>query len=210
MSEKPVPRGRRIDVDWAKVRRRIEESQRSMGNPGEADRSMQEKILRERSAALARAVAPKEDAVPAGDVIEVLVFQSAGERYAFETRHIGQVCPISAITILPGVPDFVVGIVPYQGEVLSVIDLRSLLDLPLSGLTEPSSIIVLKGEAMEFGILAESISGIERHPADSLQNELPTLADIEKTFLKGVTLNHTAVLDAEQMLSDTRMVVEID
>ncbi|KRB79554.1 hypothetical protein ASE07_25445 [Noviherbaspirillum sp. Root189] len=174
------------------------------------DRDRQEKILRERAASLAATTSSAEPAGSSNDSIEVLVFQVAGERYAFETAYIGKVCPMLPVTYIPGVPDYVVGIIAVYGDVLSVIDLRSLLDLPLSGLAEPEAIVVLRGESMEFGILAEAILGLERYPLESLQPNLPTLANIEKTYLKGVATDRTAVLDAVQLLSDARLVVDID
>jgi purine-binding chemotaxis protein CheW len=143
-----------------------------------------------------------------GPHIEVLVFHAAGERYAFETTHIAQVCPMLPVTAIPGVPDYVVGIAGVQGEVLSVVDLRSLLDLPLVRLAEPNAIIVLKGEALEFGILAEDIVGIERYPEAALERMPATLADKQKTYLKGVSADRTAILDARQLLSDPRLAVD--
>ena len=208
MTSKQIQHRPGTSIDWEEVRRRIEQSRQAMEDLNDTDPDRQEQILAERAVALARAVTPSERAVPSGDRIEVLVFQAAGERYAFETAHVAQVTPILPITAIPGVPDFVVGIVAAQGDVLSVIDLRSLLDLPLSNLTEPNAIILLRGETMEFGVLAEAIAGVERYPRASLETELPTLANIEKTYLKGVTPDRTAILDAEQLLADPRMVVE--
>ncbi|OGB22420.1 MAG: hypothetical protein A3I66_14320 [Burkholderiales bacterium RIFCSPLOWO2_02_FULL_57_36] len=170
----------------------------------------QQEILRERAVGLARIAAPAAPASPIEErCIEVLEFKSAGERYAFETVYVAQVFPICAITPIPGVPNFVVGIIPSEGDVLSVIDLRSLLDLPLSRLIEPTSIIVLRNQTMEFGILAEEILGIERFPLESIEHELPALSNTVDTYLKGVSSTRTAILNADQLLSDSRLIVEI-
>jgi purine-binding chemotaxis protein CheW len=122
---------------------------------------------------------------------------------------VAQVYPFSPITPIPGAPDFVVGIVAAQGDVLSVVDLRSLLDLPMSGLLEPVAIIALKSETMEFGILAEEVLGVERIPLESIEHELPVLAGKANNYLLGVSANRTAILNAAQLLSDPRLVVEI-
>jgi purine-binding chemotaxis protein CheW len=139
----------------------------------------------------------------------VIEFTSAGERYAFETAHVAQVYPVGPITVIPGVPDFVVGIIAAQGNVLPVIDLRMFLNLPLSSLAEPAAIVVLAGEDMETGILAEEILGIRRYSADSLEYELTVPDSVRSTYLLGVTLGRTAILDASRLLSDPRLVVDM-
>lgn len=208
MALKRISHRREINIDWESIRRQVEQSGQAIEGLSETDRDKQECILSERAVALAKAAWRTEQATPSDDWIEVLVFQSAGESYAFETVYVDHVSPILPITTLPGVPSFVIGIVMSKGDVLSVIDLRSVLDLSLSSLGEPNSIIVLKGEAIEFGILVEAVSGVERYPKTSLEQRLPTLADIEKTYLKGVTPDRVAILDAHRLLSDPKMVVE--
>lgn len=207
MRAKPESRGMR-NIDWDEVHKRLEQSRQEMDRLDSTDSAVQEQILRERVAVLAQTGSQTAPQAVPEERTEVLVFRVAGERYAFETSRVAQVYPISSITAIPGVPDFVVGIVAIRGEVLSVIDLRSLLDLPLAHLADPGAVVVLQSETMEFGILAEEILGVERYPLQTLERSLPTLSNIEKTYLTGVALDRTAILDADRLLSDTRLVVE--
>jgi purine-binding chemotaxis protein CheW len=117
---------------------------------------------------------------------------------------------MTQVTPVPGMPDHVVGIIALEGEILSVLDLRTLLELPLSRLAEPAAIIVLRSDAMAFGVLAEGIVGIARYPASSLQHDMPTLADPDKTYLLGIAPGRTALLDAARLLADPRLVVDND
>lgn len=199
---------RQNNTDWSEIHRRLEQLGHSIEDLAEPDPQQQEQILRERTASLAKAASPRASVLHPAQSIEVLVFQAAGERYAFETAYVAQVCPMLPVTSVPGAPDFVVGIMSVQGDVVSVIDLRSLLDLPLSRLAEPVAIILLKGETMEFGIVAEEILGIERYTLASLERALPTLADTDRTYLTGVSPDRTAILDATLLLSDSRLVVD--
>lgn len=196
-------------IDWNEVKLRLEKTRIAIENLLEPDPDTQQQILRERAAVLAKSGAREVSPGSVSSTIEVLQFQVAGERYAFETTYISQVYPVSPITHIPGLPNFVVGIVAAQGDVLSVIDLRSLLELPISGLFEPVSIIALKNETMEFGILAEKILGIERFALESIDRELPTLTSKANNYLQGVSTSRTAILNAGQILSDPRLVIEV-
>jgi purine-binding chemotaxis protein CheW len=204
-------RGRKTiaKTDWSDLYRRLEVARTTAEATIDIDRHGREQVLRARAANMASArSSAKPDSSP-GQHIEVIAFASAGEHYAFETAFVGQVHAVGSITSIPGTPNFVVGIIALQGEVLSVIDLRSFLNLPLSSLSEPTSIIVLKGETMEFGVLADEILGIESYPIDSLQRELSAGMDVGNTYLSAVTVGRTAVLDARRLLTDPRLVVEI-
>jgi purine-binding chemotaxis protein CheW len=208
MTAEHTQRNGAAQTDWDDINRRLERVRSAIEDLTEPGPERQQQILRERAVGLARIAIRAEPAVPAASSIEILEFISGGERYAFETEYVARVLPVCAITPIPGTPDFVVGIITAEGDVLSVVDLRSLLDLPINRLTEPTSIIVLKSDTMEFGILAEEVLGIERFPLESIDRELPKLTNIADTYLKGVSATRTAILDADQLLSDPRLVVE--
>lgn len=194
-------------MDWEDIQRRLEQSRLAMDHVTKDDRDRQEQILRERAVALAHASTESAAAASPSGGIDVLAFRAAGERYAFETFHVAQAYPMLPLTAIPGVPDFVVGIVAARGEVLSVIDLRSLLDLPLARLDEPGAIILLESEDMAFGVLADEVLGVERYAAEDLESVLPGLDKVEKTYLKGVAPNRTAILDAGRLLRDPGLVI---
>lgn len=207
MKVKPVLHRNTAGADWQALHRRLQRSRDAIESLLEPRQAEQDRILAKRATALAKSVTRPEDVIAPGEEIDVLIFQAAGERYAFEARHVEQVLPMSSITPLPGVPKFVVGMIAAQGEVLSVIDLRVLLDLPLSRLSEPNSIIVLKGGAMEFGVLAEEILGFWQYQAGALAQGATALTNNDRLYLKGVASDRTAILDAEQLLSESSPVI---
>lgn len=161
------------------------------------------RILKARAEALARKPG-REDAVEYLGIVEFLL---SNERYAMETMFIGEVCPLKELTPLPCTPPFVLGIINMRGKILSVIDLRKFFDLPDKGLSDLTRVIILRTDAMEFGILADAILGARLLPIDSLQPSLPTLTDIRADYLKGVTEERLVVLDGGAILADRRIVV---
>lgn len=193
-------------VDWNSVRERVQRAAEALSDTACA-RDEEQRILRERVALLAKPAKHSESAA-SGETIDVLVFVAGGERYGFETGEVAQVFPMLPITPIPGAPGFVVGVAVANGEVLSVIDLRSLLDLPLVRLVEPTAVVMLRSATMEFGLLVDEIVGIQRYQRTDLEVALQTLGGIEKTYLHGVAPDRTAILDAARMLDDPRLVVQ--
>lgn len=162
------------------------------------------KILKARARTLAREPEPEE---AAEEYLEVAEFLLAYETYAIETAYIREVYPLKELTPLPCTPPFVLGIINVRGQILSVIDIKKFFDLPEKGLADLNMVIILHGDGMEFGIMADKILGVKSIPLSAIQPSLPTLTDIRAEYLRGVTEERGIILDAKKILYDNRILV---
>jgi len=169
-----------------------------MTNATDAERTLQ---------ARARALARRPPASAEGTMLEVLEFRLASERYAVESRLVQEVHPLRDLTPLPCTPPFVLGIVNVRGRILPVLDLKKFFDLPERGLTDLHRIILVRGNDLELGLLADVIVGVRSVEADSLQPSLPTLTGIRADFLKGVSDERLVVLDLDRILLEPKIIV---
>jgi len=140
-------------------------------------------------------------------MLELLEFRLGLERYALETRHVQDVHPLRELTPLPCTPPFVLGIVNVRGRILPVLDLKKFFDLPEQGLTDLHRVILVRGNGLELGLLADVIVGVRSVAADDLQPSLPTLSGIRADYLKGVSVERLVVLDLDRILSDPKIIV---
>lgn len=193
--------------DWEDLKRRLEASGAALAALGSDDAQTQTRVLKARAVALA-ALAPNDTQEDTG--IDVLVFQCAGESYAFEAGAVARVLPMSTLTAIPNVPAFIAGVTMCDGEVLAVIDLRVLLALPLSDLSDPRALILLRSEDRCFAVLADGIDGVRRFPREGLGHCLAALAELDQSYLLGVARDRTALLDAHRLLNDSTLVVDGD
>jgi purine-binding chemotaxis protein CheW len=163
-----------------------------------------ERILRARAQALAHPPRPER---AKGTMLDLLEFRLASERYAVDTRHVQEVHPLRELTPLPCTPPFVLGIVNVRGRILPVIDMKKFFDLPDQGLTDLHRIILVRGDDIELGLLADVIVGVRSIASESLQPSLPTLTGIRADYLKGIAEQHLVVLDLDRILLDPKIVV---
>ena len=163
-----------------------------------------QRILRERAKALA---VESEEKDSAQQRIEILEFLLAYEKYGVETHHIREVFPMKELTPVPCTPPFVLGIINVRGQIISVIDIKRLFDLPEKGLTDLNKVIILRDKEMEFGILADVILGVIQVSLRDLQPALPTLTGIREEYIKGITAERLVILEAEKLLSDKKVIV---
>jgi purine-binding chemotaxis protein CheW len=142
--------------------------------------------------------------------IKVLAFGLAGEIYGIELQHIRIVFPIKELTFIPGVPDFISGIINMRGEIISIVDFKKLFDLPGAGQSVRRQVIILSSSDMELGIEADRVLGVMQVREDEIQPSLPTLTGIRAQYLKGVTVDGMVILDGEKILTDKSMIIHME
>lgn len=195
---------RRAAIDWSEVRSRVESTRAALERGWSPGPDETKKILKARAERLARQPTPGQELE---EVIEVIEFVLAHERYAIETAYVREVYPLRNFTPLPCTPPFVLGIVNVRGQIVSVVDIKKFFDLPEKGLTDLNKVLILRSGSMEFGVLADLVHGSRVVALRELKPSLPTLTGIRGEYLRGVTADSTVILDAVKLLSDPKIVV---
>lgn len=191
-------------IDWENIYQRLEIARSGIEQTRVPTEEEKKKTLKERARALAQE--PQRKPAPE-EYIQIVEFSLANERYGIPSSYVREVYSLKDLTPIPCTPPFVLGVINVRGQVLSVIDIKRFFDLPEKGLSDLNKVIVLHTDAMELGILADVILDIRSIPMTEIQPSLPTLAGIRQEYLKGVSRERVAILDAEKLLSDQRIIV---
>jgi len=196
--------GKAATVDWSEIYRRLEAVRERLFSGWTPSAEKAKAILQERARMLAQETASSE---ADGEYLEIIEFSLAYEKYGIETTFVREVHPLRDLTILPGTPPFVLGIINVRGRILSVLDLKRFFDLPKKGLSELNKVVVVHFGLMEFGIVADEIVGVRRIRTDSLQPTVPTMTGIREEYLRGLTPERTVLVDVQKLLQDKKIVV---
>ncbi len=191
-------------VDWPAVHRRLEAARATIEQQVSLSREGKKALLKARAISLAA----RKESEAREEHLEIIEFQLASETYGIELSHAREVSLLKELTPVPCTPAFVLGIINLHGRVLSVVDLKRFFDLPNKALTDLNRVIVVRKDSMEVGILADTIHGVRRIRLRELQPSLPTLTGIRAEYLKGITGERLIVLDADKLLSDSKIVVQ--
>ncbi len=160
--------------------------------------------LRKRAEILAKEPEQKREV---SAVIEIVKFSLADETYGIESAFVWGVYSIKDITPLPGVPSHIPGIINLRGQILPVIELNKFFNLPETGINELNKVIVLGIDSMEFGISADAVQGTQAVELEDIQEAPYTVTGIGQKYLKGITKENIAVLDAEIILNDETLII---
>jgi purine-binding chemotaxis protein CheW len=192
-------------IDWAQAHERLDRAQRALAEGMERSPEQAQRLLLERAQALAR---PLDDgAETAAELLDVVVFSVAGDRYGVEAHHVVEVLGLSELTRLPCTPAFVLGIVNHRGRVLPIFDLPQLLG-SVSGAesgVERTAIVAVDVDGVTFAIAADAIEETARHAARALA--VAPGGELSGP-IRGVTGGLLTVLDLEALAADPRLHID--
>jgi purine-binding chemotaxis protein CheW len=150
-------------------------------------------ILRERAEALA---APPNEAIAESERIEIVEFRIGSDSYGLPLGAVREVAPLQHFTPIPSTPAWVLGLMNLRGEIIVIVDLRHLFNLPGRGLSDLNHVLVLHTAEMDLGILADDILGTCSIPLAGLASPHSSAGAIDAAYLRGVSGTGVKVLEA--------------
>ncbi len=110
-------------------------------------------------------------------------FRINGQLLGIEIHKVFALCQNLFITRVPVAGRFVRGLVHYRGYILSVIDLRTIFDLP-STESSMQNHLILRGRNGLISILVDEFSEIEEVSRNFVRIEIPKVSlGVEKYFI---------------------------
>jgi purine-binding chemotaxis protein CheW len=143
----------------------------------------------------------------------MVVFELDGREFALPLREVAEILRMVAITPVPEVPRWVVGVINLRGRVIPVIDLRRRLGIEPAepGLNTP--ILVVEQGARKLGLIADAVRDVLALPDEAL--EAPDGADADDTPHADVTSaiarigeRLVVVLDLDRVTADAAPLAE--
>ena len=106
-----------------------------------------------------QALAPAGTASHASYPSRVCLITLSGGLFALDLRSVREVFPVESITPVPGMPSVLSGVTNLRGVVVPLVDVRSLLGLPIAG-TPPKIGVVIHNGANQMGVLVDEVPEI--------------------------------------------------
>ncbi len=134
-----------------------------------------------------------------------IVFSLASARYAVSMANILEIAELNYLTMVPNLPEWIVGVTNLRGDILSVLDFRAFLGLQQEELTDSQRMLVTQTADGEIttGIIVDSVIGMEAIDMAQVEEINTTEANRLTPFLKGVrdeADSSVQVIDLESLL----------
>lgn len=118
--------------------------------------------------------------------IKVLIFSINNQDYATDITEVERIIGFEEPTRLPDSPDFIKGVITYEGNILPVLSLSKKFNLPYSEETSDAKIVVAKQDNAKIGILVDVVSEVKDVNEKNIENPPEIVAGISKRYIKGL------------------------
>lgn len=139
------------------------------------------------------------------DNVKILIFVVNKEYYAADIMQVERILGHEVSTKIPDVPDFVDGVINYEGNILPVISLAKRFNLPSSDITNETKVIVSKLEDGKVGIIVDLVSEVRDIALNDIEETPNVVSGISKRYIKGlikIDSNIVIFLDISKILTD--------
>ena len=139
------------------------------------------------------------------ELLQLVSFKIDDAEFGVDILMVQEINKMMELTVVPNTPEFIEGVVNLRGQIITVIDLAKRLDLPSTGKTEATRIMVVEVGEDTVGMIVDSVSEVLRLSTDDIE-DTPALIDTEvhEKYLRGVGKSEDRLLillDLNEVLS---------
>ncbi|RKY41559.1 MAG: hypothetical protein DRP85_05815 [Candidatus Makaraimicrobium thalassicum] len=117
--------------------------------------------------------------------IRVLAFCLSGENYCIDIKDAREVVRFTSVAKVPNMPEFIVGVINFHGEIISLIDIRYFFGLVEPRGKEDVRIIVTDIKGSLMGILVDRVKGLIDIEEALIQPPLATIKGRLAEYTRG-------------------------
>ena len=121
-----------------------------------------------------------------------------------EIRHVEEINRHIKVTMVPHAPKYVRGVINLRGEVVTVVELRTILGLPPAEVTDQARTVVVRSKDEQVGLLVDQIGEVVKCRTDEIDPPPANVGGLDGRLFKGVYKMENellVVLDVEAVLS---------
>jgi purine-binding chemotaxis protein CheW len=196
---------RRRQIDWHEVRNNLAQATAALTATQALSPEQARSVLEQRARMLAR-VPPAE--VAQDEVIEVVTFALADERYGLPARYVREVVRVTDFTPVPRAPSLLTAVINLRGEILPIFDLGQLFGIQQRGPTDASRVIIVGEQQAEFGVHADAAYEVLTVRTEAVQEPPATIPGSSRRILHGVLSDGLILFDGAVLLRDARLAID--
>ena len=134
-----------------------------------------------------------------------LTFNSGHERFGVLVGDVVEIQALDHYSPVPKTPPFIVGVIPWRGAILTLIDLGRLFGIPESGIADYHVCIIVEAAGKRIALVAREVEDILGIPAAEIKPtpDLPGQAPAE--WVAGVHDGNRLLLSLERIMQDEKL-----
>lgn len=143
-----------------------------------------------------------------GDEIQIVCFRVGTQEFGLNVFQVERILRYTAPATLPKAPDFLEGVVQFDGAVVPVVDLRKRLSVPAEQ-REDVRLMVVDVEGQRVGILVDQVLDVVRVDGGSITAPPPIVRGLAAEYISGLLPREdrtVVILNAGRLLTSKERV----
>ncbi len=136
---------------------------------------------------------------------KVMTFYIEDQLYAIEVPDVIEIIGLQPFTFVPGIPDYINGIINVRSKVVPVVEVRKRFGKPVKSYDERTCIIIVSNDGDSVGLVVDRVSGV-LDVKESNISDTPDHSEVNATrFISYIIRSHPAnvlVLDINKLLNE--------
>lgn len=139
-----------------------------------------------------------------GNRCEYLIFTLCGECYGVDLLNVKEIIGYSKPTVLPNMPEFMLGVINLRDHALPVIDLALRFGPDATQVHRRSSVLILELAGQELGVLVDMVNAVVEFSEQQIEPPPSFGTGMRRRFINGMAKtgdNFTILLDIQRVFS---------
>jgi len=117
---------------------------------------------------------------------QFVIFSLEGNEYGIDISLVTTIEKSISMARVPRTPAYIMGVINLRGEIIPVVDMRTMFDYPQKADTEDTRIIVLTINETVVGIRVDAVAEVAALTQDSIENTVNVNNDEINNYIMGV------------------------
>lgn len=123
----------------------------------------------------------------AGDDVQLVTFKVAGQDFAFNIFQVERILRYEAPAPLPKAPDFLEGVLQYQGAAVPLVDVRKRLGVPAPH-REETRTVILEWEGGKLGVVVDGVTEVLQVAATQITPPSNLVKGLAAEYITGLVV----------------------
>ncbi|HEY6091715.1 MAG TPA: chemotaxis protein CheW [Gemmatimonadales bacterium] len=138
-----------------------------------------------------------------GDDVQLVTFKVGGQDFAFNIFQVERILRYEAPAPLPKAPEFLEGVLQYQGGAVPLVDLRKRLGA-VAPLREDTRTVILEFDGGKIGIIVDTVTEVMQVVAQAVTPPPGIVRGLAAEYISGLVVQDgrtIVVLNANKLLN---------
>jgi len=140
---------------------------------------------------------------------KLVTFRLGEDRFAADVHAVERVLRYTTPTSVPDMPDYIEGVMDYQGRVVPLVNLRRRFELPVVATNSETRTLILNVSGEWIGVVVDSVSEVTPFDPAKVAPPPKLFRGLAGEYLKGIVRHGDKLviyLDVEELLSTTERI----